>query len=60
MRTNTNTTQIILDRGTEDVELLNDIKRIFSDSGETSVKNIARRYPKLLELQHELQWEMEE
>jgi hypothetical protein len=59
MNTNSKTTYILLDRGTEDKELLGDINRIFSDLGEPSIKNIAVRYPKLLEFKQYLQDEVE-
>jgi len=59
MNTNSKTTYILLDRGVEDKELLNDINRIFSDIGVSSIKDIAIRYPRLLELKHQLQDEVE-
>ena len=58
MNINYQTTYVFLDRGSEDVALLNDIRRIVTDLKLRSIRDYIKRYPKLHELQNGLEGQM--
>ena len=54
MQTNTQTTFILLERGSEDIALLNELYKITADLKIKGIKEFASKYPKLNELKHSL------
>ncbi len=59
MKTGKNTIYIILERGCEDEQLRKEISRVFSIIGAGKTREIAKKYPKLLELKQGLDNEID-
>ncbi len=62
MRTTHKTTYIFLERGSEDLELLLELNRIFYDLGGGRMRGLdvaAKKYPKLFELREGLKKEVD-
>ena len=55
-----NTTQIILDRGSEDVQLLAELHKITAATGIKGQFEFVKEYPMIHELKHNLTQEKEE
>ncbi len=60
MKTGKRTTYILLERDVEDEQLRKEINRVFAVVPEEETREIARKYPKLLELKQALDKECEE
>ena len=61
MKSNLNTTYILLERGAEDIALLKEIDAVIDRAGMFALsKEAARRYPTLMELRHKLKQEAKE
>ena len=54
MKTGNRTTYILLERGTEDMELLAELHKITAATGIQGVREFAEKYPRLLELKQGL------
>ena len=54
MKSGSKTTYILLERGIEDVDLVNDIRRVIVDLKIKGLKEALKRYPTLIRFQLEL------
>ena len=59
MKTGLRTTYILLEKGVEDEQLREEIQRVISLVGGGGLREIAKKYPKLLELKQALDGECE-
>ncbi len=57
MKTGNKTTYILLDRGTEDMELLCELHKITAATKIKGIKEFAEKYPRILELKQGLEGE---
>lgn len=57
MKTKKQITYIILERGTEDIELWNELNKIIAELKIKSYKNFAKKYPLIYELKNNLKAE---
>lgn len=60
MRTGKETTYILLERGTEDKELLTELHKITVATGIQGIKEFIKKYPRIWELKQGLEAEREE
>lgn len=59
MKTGTQITSILLERGTEDMELLAELHKMSAKTGIGSIREFAKKYPRILDLKQRLQDEKE-
>jgi len=59
MRTGNRTTYILLERGTEDMELLAELHKITAATKINGIREFAEKYPRILELKQGLEDEKE-
>ena len=59
MRTSTQTTYILLERGIEDKALWFELNKLISDLKVASLKEFVKKYPLLYELKHNLKLELD-
>ena len=60
MKTGNKTTYILLERGSEDLELLSELHKITAATGIQGIRELAEKYPRILELRQGLQSEKED
>ena len=54
MMTSNRTMYILLEKGSEDAQLISEINRLISQAGVSSIKEVAERYPLLLAIKQGL------
>lgn len=59
MKSRIQTTYILLERGSEDRDLWNELNHIISDLKSGSIKTFVKRYPLINELKHSLKIELD-
>jgi len=59
MQTGNKTTYILLERGTEDMELLAEINKIIAAAKISGIREFAEKYPRILDLKQGLEGERE-